>query len=46
MGSVNLITARGCPYKCNWCSHAVFGFTHRRRGSVDCAAEVEHIRER
>jgi len=20
MGSVNLITARGCPYKCRWCS--------------------------
>src|SRR6185295_8199332 len=31
MGSVNLITARGCPYKCRWCSHAVFGFSHRRR---------------
>ena len=31
MGSVNLITARGCPYKCNWCSHAVFGYSHRRR---------------
>jgi len=42
-GSVNLITARGCPYKCNWCSHAVFGFTHRRRSYVDCANELEHI---
>ena len=46
MGSVNLITARGCPYKCNWCSHAVFGFSHRRRDPFDCAAEVEHIVER
>jgi radical SAM superfamily enzyme YgiQ (UPF0313 family) len=45
MGSVNLITARGCPYKCNWCSHAVFGYSYRRRGFVDCADEVEHIRE-
>jgi radical SAM superfamily enzyme YgiQ (UPF0313 family) len=43
MGSVNLITARGCPYKCRWCSHAVFGFTHRRRSYLDCADEVEHI---
>lgn len=42
-GSVNLITARGCPYKCNWCSHAVFGFSHRRRSYVDCANELEHI---
>jgi anaerobic magnesium-protoporphyrin IX monomethyl ester cyclase len=44
-GSVNLITARGCPYKCNWCSHAVFGFSHRRRTYVDCANELEHIRD-
>jgi radical SAM superfamily enzyme YgiQ (UPF0313 family) len=43
MGSVNLITARGCPYKCNWCSHAVFGFTHRRRSHVDCANELDYI---
>lgn len=43
MGSVNLITARGCPYKCRWCSHAVFGYTHRRRSFMDCADEVEHI---
>lgn len=42
-GSVNLITARGCPYRCRWCSHAVFGFTHRRRSAVDVASELEHI---
>ena len=42
-GSVNMITARGCPYRCKWCSHGVFGFTHRRRSYVDCADELEHI---
>ena len=46
MGSVNLITARGCPYKCNWCSHATYGHTHRRRTPADCAAEVAHIVDR
>jgi radical SAM superfamily enzyme YgiQ (UPF0313 family) len=45
MGSVNLITARGCPYKCRWCSHAVFGYSHRRRHYRDCADEVEYIRD-
>ena len=44
-GSVNLITARGCPYKCKWCSHAVYGYTHRRRDPIDCAAEVAHIQD-
>lgn len=43
MGSVNLITARGCPYRCRWCSHAVFGFTHRRRSYMDVADELEHV---
>jgi radical SAM superfamily enzyme YgiQ (UPF0313 family) len=46
MGSVNLITARGCPYKCDWCSHAVFGYSHRRRNPIDCVDEVQHIVER
>src|SRR3954463_4427314 len=46
MGSVNLITARGCPYRCRWCSHAVFGFSHRRRGVADVAGELEQIRDR
>ena len=45
MGSVNMITARGCPYKCQWCSHAVFGYSYRRRSFVDCADELQHIRD-
>jgi radical SAM superfamily enzyme YgiQ (UPF0313 family) len=45
-GSVNLITARGCPYHCRWCSHGVFGHSHRRRSVRDCADELAHIVER
>jgi radical SAM superfamily enzyme YgiQ (UPF0313 family) len=45
MSSVNLITARGCPYKCKWCSHAVFGYSHRRRSVIDCANELQAIHE-
>ena len=44
--SINLITARGCPYRCNWCSHAVYGFSHRRRSPENVADEVESIIER
>jgi radical SAM superfamily enzyme YgiQ (UPF0313 family) len=43
MSSVSLITARGCPYKCTWCSHAVFGYTHRRRSVENVADELEQI---
>jgi radical SAM superfamily enzyme YgiQ (UPF0313 family) len=43
--SVSLVTARGCPYTCTWCSHSVFGHTHRRRTPADVAAEVSWIKE-
>lgn len=45
MGSVSLITARGCPFTCNWCSHSVYGHTHRRRSAENVADEVELIVE-
>ena len=45
MSSVSLITARGCPYTCAWCSHAVFGYSHRRRSPQNVADEVTHILE-
>lgn len=41
--SVSMITARGCPYRCTWCSHAVFGYDHRRRTPADCAEELAHV---
>ena len=42
-GTVSLITARGCPYTCTWCSRSVFGETHRRRSVANVADEVEAI---
>src|SRR5258706_6825134 len=43
--SVSLITARGCPYTCAWCSHSVYGRTHRRRSPENVADEIAVIRE-
>ncbi|MGH9477757.1 MAG: B12-binding domain-containing radical SAM protein [Terriglobales bacterium] len=42
-GSVALITARGCPYRCRWCSHAVYGRTHRRRDPDRVVEELEWV---
>lgn len=44
--SLSLITARGCPYTCTWCSHSVFGESHRRRSVADVANEVAYLAER
>jgi len=45
-GSVSLVTARGCPYTCTWCSRSVFGVTHRRRSAAAVADEAQHVVER
>lgn len=42
-GSLSFITARGCPYHCRWCSHQVFGKTHRRRSPEGVVDEVEWL---
>jgi radical SAM superfamily enzyme YgiQ (UPF0313 family) len=42
-GSVNFITARGCAYRCRWCSHQVYGQTHRRRNPLLVVDEVEWL---
>lgn len=46
MGSVSLITARGCPYHCRWCSHEVFGKTHRRRRPESVVDELQWLVDR
>jgi radical SAM superfamily enzyme YgiQ (UPF0313 family) len=46
VGSISVITARGCPYRCNWCSHSVYGHTHRRRSPKAVVDEIEWAIER
>ncbi len=46
MGSISVITARGCPYRCNWCSHSVYGHTHRRRSPHGVVDEIEWALDR
>ena len=46
IGSVSLITARGCPYHCRCCSHEVFGKTHRRRKPVSVVDELKWLLNR
>ena len=43
VGSISIITARGCPFQCNWCSHSVYGHSHRRRSPKAVVDEIEWI---
>ena len=42
--SVSLITARGCPFHCAWCSSEVFGHTHRQRSARNVVDEIQMIK--
>lgn len=44
--SMHLLTSRGCPFNCNWCSHAVFGRTFRQRSIENVIAEMKFLRDR
>src|ERR1041385_7572589 len=44
--SVSLITARGCPFHCAWCSSEVFGHTHRQRSPKNVVDEMMMIQQR
>jgi anaerobic magnesium-protoporphyrin IX monomethyl ester cyclase len=47
----NIITSRGCPNRCTFCGHSVFGRNLRQRSPENIAAEIEllfsryHVRE-
>jgi len=41
--SISLITMRGCPYTCKWCSHAVYGESYRRRDPALVVDEIEAL---
>jgi len=43
--SLSILTARGCPFTCAWCSREVFGQTHRQRDPEDVARELRMIKE-
>jgi radical SAM superfamily enzyme YgiQ (UPF0313 family) len=36
-----VITTRGCPFRCEFCSNAVFGVSYRERSAVNVVDEVE-----
>jgi anaerobic magnesium-protoporphyrin IX monomethyl ester cyclase len=44
--SLNVVTTRGCPYLCNWCSKPVYGSTYHSRSPAHVVAELRLLQER
>lgn len=38
--SLNMVTTRGCPYRCNWCAKPIHGRQYTLRPAVEVAEEM------
>ena len=43
--TTSVITTRGCPFRCEFCSNAVFGASYRERSAANVVAEVQQALE-
>lgn len=43
MRPISLITSRGCPFQCTWCSHNVYGHSLRKRRPEAVVEEMEWL---
>lgn len=42
--SLNLVTSRGCPYRCNWCAKPIYGDSFSVRSAAMVAAEMRELK--
>lgn len=43
--ALSMVTSRGCPYHCSWCSKQVYGDTFRRRSVDDVIDELLYLKK-
>ena len=44
--SLNMVSSRGCPYRCNWCAKPIWGDTYHCRSAALVAAEMLEVKTR
>jgi len=44
--ALSMVTSRGCPFHCSWCSKQVYGDTYRRRSVDDVIDELVDVKTR
>lgn len=44
--SLNIVTTRGCPYKCNWCAKPVYGNRYNSHSPQRIAREIKELQEK
>lgn len=43
--SMNMVTTRGCPYRCNWCAKPIYGRRYNSRSPENVATELKWLKE-
>lgn len=43
--SLNMVSSRGCPYRCNWCSKPVYGASYHVRSPRGVAEEMRRLKD-
>jgi anaerobic magnesium-protoporphyrin IX monomethyl ester cyclase len=44
--SLNLVSSRGCPFRCNWCAKPIWGNSYHVRSAISVAEEMLHLKTR
>ena len=44
--STNIVSSRGCPYRCNWCAKPISGNKFQIRPAQSVAMEIRELKER
>jgi anaerobic magnesium-protoporphyrin IX monomethyl ester cyclase len=43
--SWNVVTTRGCPFRCNWCAKPLYGMRYAQRSAGNVAAELAALQD-
>jgi anaerobic magnesium-protoporphyrin IX monomethyl ester cyclase len=43
--SMNMVTTRGCPYRCNWCAKPIYGRRYNSRSPQNVVTELKWLKE-
>ncbi len=41
--SLNMVTTRGCPFKCNWCAKPIYGNRYNTRTPANVVEELKYL---
>jgi radical SAM superfamily enzyme YgiQ (UPF0313 family) len=42
---MNMVTTRGCPYRCNWCAKPIYGRRYNSRSPENVVAELKWLKD-